>query len=182
VTPLHAVFAALEGGDEVVRFGVRLANLLEMRPFRLRQAADSKRLYHAACCMASNYTAVTLCAAIHTLQVGGDMNVVQAGSLACDLARRSVEAVRASTSSGHAPSGAITGPVARGDAATVAAHVVALGNASGIDCYVQSLYQGLGSAACSLLLKDGRLDGATERNTQSALSRTDTSDEKFALH
>jgi hypothetical protein len=50
MTSLRALFPALEEGDEMVPFGVRLADLLAMRPFRLRQAADGKRLYHAVCC------------------------------------------------------------------------------------------------------------------------------------
>jgi hypothetical protein len=72
VTSLRAVFAVLEGGDEMVRFGVRLADLLEIRPFRLPLTASGCTTRRAT---TSNFTAATLCAATDTLQVSADMNV-----------------------------------------------------------------------------------------------------------
>lgn len=169
VTSLHGVFAALEGTDEAVKFGTSLALELEMLPFRLHSTEEDKMLYHAACCIASNYTTVTLCAAAETMQRCGELNVSQATRLVSDLARRSIRAVEASAASGRQLSGGLTGPIARGDGQTVASHVAVLQNEAGLHAYVLGLYRHVGRAAVSLLTRDDRLDATAEVEVLRAL-------------
>jgi predicted short-subunit dehydrogenase-like oxidoreductase (DUF2520 family) len=169
LTSLHGVFAALEGTDEAVRFGESMALELHMLPFRLHSTAEGKMLYHAACCIASNYTTVTLCAAVETLQRCGELSVSQAGRLVSDLARRAINAVEASAATGRQPSAGLTGPIVRGDGQTVASHVAVLQNEAGLHTYVLSLYRQLGRAAVSMLTADSRLDVTGEAEILRAL-------------
>jgi predicted short-subunit dehydrogenase-like oxidoreductase (DUF2520 family) len=88
-----------------------LAIRLGMRPIEI---ADSERAaYHAAASMASNFL-LTLQAAAEELAAGAGIAPADARSLLAPLVRRTVDNWEA-----RGPRAALTGPVARGDEATV---------------------------------------------------------------
>lgn len=95
----------------------------------LHIAPDARQLYHAAAVMASNYLAVVLDCAEQLMRLAGVPPADALGALA-PLARTSLEnALR------DGPAAALTGPVVRGDAATVAAHLAVLEGSGMADLY-----------------------------------------------
>ena len=105
-----AVAAVAGTSSRALAFARRLANVLGMEPIEVR---DHDRVaYHAAACIASNFL-VTLEAAAERL----------AGTAGVDR-RALVPLVRATVENWSAlgAARALTGPVARGDHGTVAAH------------------------------------------------------------
>jgi predicted short-subunit dehydrogenase-like oxidoreductase (DUF2520 family) len=107
---LPGSWCAVEGPDEVRA----LAELVGMRPFTV--GSGSRPTYHAAACVASNHL-VALLGQVERL--ARDAGVPFEAFL--PLVRASVENVDE-----LGPAAALTGPVARGDASTVAAHLDAL--------------------------------------------------------
>ncbi|WP_417564394.1 DUF2520 domain-containing protein [Microbacterium sp.] len=108
---LRGVGAAIAGRDTAAEDAARrLAETLGMRPFVL--AAEHRVAYHAAASIASNFV-VTLEAAAERLAAGA-MPAGQARALLAPLVRSTVEnwATLGAAS-------ALTGPIARGDDATV---------------------------------------------------------------
>ncbi len=104
--------------DAAGTMGMKLADLLGMRPFFL--ADDKRSLYHAAATVACNY--------LVTLEYLADELFVKAGvpervtlSLFLPLVKATLENLAA-----RGPVDALTGPLSRGDAATVAGHLDAL--------------------------------------------------------
>lgn len=128
---------ALEGDAAALAVLERLFAAIGGQTFTLTAAA--KPAYHAACAIASNYAVVLadLC-----LRVAGDAGLPE-------VASRAVLAPLAQQSLANAfalgPAAALTGPVARGDAATVAAHLAVL--ARPLDA---SAYRALGRLALAL--------------------------------
>jgi predicted short-subunit dehydrogenase-like oxidoreductase (DUF2520 family) len=107
---LAGSWCAVEGPDSVERLAVTLG----MRPFRV--APDDRARYHAAATIASNHLVAVLGQAARVARDAG----VPAEAL-WPLVRATLDNVEAV----GAP-GALTGPVARGDADTVARHLDAL--------------------------------------------------------
>ncbi|HUP28373.1 MAG TPA: DUF2520 domain-containing protein, partial [Chloroflexia bacterium] len=111
---------ALEGDEALVSQLDVLVDLLGGTPLHLR--AEDKILYHAAAAIASNYT-VTLAALASDLLVregiAGDSN--QALRYLMPLLHGTIQ----NLDSTGLPD-ALTGPIARGDTGTVAAHLAAL--------------------------------------------------------
>ena len=102
------------GGETAaaLAFASDLARDLGMRPFEI---ADSHRpAYHAAASIASNFL-VTLEAAAEQVAAGAGLEPAEARALLAPLVRTTVE-----NWSELGPERALTGPVARGDDATVA--------------------------------------------------------------
>jgi predicted short-subunit dehydrogenase-like oxidoreductase (DUF2520 family) len=143
-----AATAALEGivfgleGDALLRPALeRLAVVLGGRPLWLDAAV--KPLYHAAAVLASNYV-VTLAAA------GADL--LGRCGLAPDDALRALLPLLTGTLTNLSALGlpdALTGPLSRGDAGTIAGHLAALDAA---DPAVAALYRSLGRATVPLAL------------------------------
>jgi predicted short-subunit dehydrogenase-like oxidoreductase (DUF2520 family) len=95
----------------------------------LRIRPGGKALYHAAAVFASNY-AVALLSIAERLMVDAGVEVDDAQSALAALAAGAVENVAA-----RGPAAALTGPVARGDAATVERHLARLsGRDRGVYC------------------------------------------------
>ncbi len=133
---------ALEGDEPARAAGRQLAELLEMHPVRIPDGA--KPAYHAAATIASNYTVV--------LTAMAERLVAEAG---VDEFRNIFGRLLSGTVSNLnrlPPYRALTGPIRRGDAATVAAHLASL------DPESAELYRQLGRRALDLALTDG-LDG-----------------------
>lgn len=126
---LEGAFAAVTGDWGV---GAGLARELGMEPFAL--ADEAKPLYHAASAFASNYVVTLTHVAVGLLERAG---------LDRDLAHRALAPLQHRTV--DVAAGPPTGPIARGDAATVAAHLEA------VDPELRPLYRALGRATLPLV-------------------------------
>ncbi len=116
-SPRGPVPAAVAGSPEAVAVARALALRLGWTPF---EVPGDRRLYHAAAVMAGNF-ATTLLAEAAALLVAAGVPAEEAPGLLAALALTSIEnAVR------MGPRAALTGPVARGDEAVLAAHRAAL--------------------------------------------------------
>jgi predicted short-subunit dehydrogenase-like oxidoreductase (DUF2520 family) len=114
---LAGAYAGVEGDERALAAGRELAGSLGMTAVAIPPAA--KPAYHAGASIAANYTVV--------LAAMAERLAVSAG-VAPDVARRLylplIRGAAASLEIG--PAAALTGPVRRGDAETVAAHLGAL--------------------------------------------------------
>jgi predicted short-subunit dehydrogenase-like oxidoreductase (DUF2520 family) len=107
---------------EALAFATSLAERLGMRPFEIDD--DGRAAYHAAASVASNFL-VTLQAAAETIAAGAGLDRDDARELLMPLVRQTVENVAE-----LGPERALTGPVARGDEATVNAQRAAVAEAA----------------------------------------------------
>lgn len=104
--------------SEALAFATDLAERLGMRPFEIDD--EGRAAYHAAASVASNFL-VTLEAAAEAIAFGAGLDRAEARELLMPLVRQTVENVAQ-----LGPEAALTGPVARGDQATVAAQRAAV--------------------------------------------------------
>lgn len=137
---LRGAFAGLEGDERALVAGERLADVLGMRPVRL--APGAKAAYHAGAVFASNY-AVVLAAVAEGLARRAGVPPAEARALYLPL----MEGTVANLALG--PATALTGPVRRGDAASIRRHLAVLEPAD------RSLYRALGLAALGLAREAG---------------------------
>jgi predicted kinase/predicted short-subunit dehydrogenase-like oxidoreductase (DUF2520 family) len=126
---LEGAHAAVTGDWET---GAGLARDLGLEPFPL--ADEMKVIYHAAMVFASNYLVTVTATAVELLERTG-LDRELALRVLAPLQHRTVDVA------GEAP----TGPIARGDAETVAAHLDA------IDPELAALYRALGRATLPLV-------------------------------
>jgi predicted short-subunit dehydrogenase-like oxidoreductase (DUF2520 family) len=126
---LEGAHAAVTGDWEL---GAGLAGELGMTPFAL--ADESKPAYHAASVFASNYVVTLTHAAVSLLERTGLDREAALAALR-PLQHRTIDVA------GSPP----TGPIARGDAATVAAHLRAVGPE------LEPLYRALGRATLPIV-------------------------------
>jgi predicted short-subunit dehydrogenase-like oxidoreductase (DUF2520 family) len=103
---------------EALAFAAALARTLGMTPFEIDD--EGRAAYHAAASVASNFV-VTLLAAAERVAAGAGLAPAEARALLAPLVRRTVESVGE-----LGPERALTGPIARGDDATVEAQRRAL--------------------------------------------------------
>ncbi|MBI4889158.1 MAG: DUF2520 domain-containing protein [Acidobacteria bacterium] len=149
---LRGISFAVSGRGEALEFAGQIAARLEGRTLRIADGAQP--LYHAAAVMASNYITALLDAAVESMALTGVTREEALEALA-PLARAAVEnAVRSG------PVEALTGPVARGDASTVAAHVRAIGEASGA---LLPVYRSMGLRALHMARRRGLTEAAAGR-------------------
>lgn len=145
--------AIVEGDARAVRAAESIARRLEMAPV-VRVTAEGKVRYHAAAVMVSNYLVVLADLAAGLARESG----IETGTALFEpLMRQTVAALGAGD-----PAAVLTGPIRRGDAATVARHVAAL------DGQALEVYRGLGLAAVDLARRAG-LDEAAAERTRAAL-------------
>jgi predicted short-subunit dehydrogenase-like oxidoreductase (DUF2520 family) len=147
---LRGALAVLTGDARAIECGEALARSLGLRPVTL--PASGKARYHAAAAIASNYLVVLAAVAERLMMDAG---------LSEDAARSGIRALMAGTLANVSAEGpaALTGPIARGDAATVRAHLDAL------PPDVRALYSALGRVALEL----APLDDATREAVRDAL-------------
>lgn len=108
--------------------------------------ASRRPLYHAAAVMASNFVTALMSAAVMLMEEAGVADAAARQAL-LPLARTSVEnALRLG------PAAALTGPFARGDAATVAGHLTALAESAP---ELASLYRATGRVTLALARRRG---------------------------
>jgi predicted short-subunit dehydrogenase-like oxidoreductase (DUF2520 family) len=148
-------WAAVEGMPRAVEAAERLAQDVGMRPFRI--ATKAKPIYHAGAVFASNYLVVVEAVAQRLLRHAG-LSDADAWAALRPLVEGTLENL-----SRAEPKDALTGPVARGDTATIARHIVSLAVDDG------KLYRALGRAALELAQKRG-MDEATAERVAAALA------------
>ncbi len=145
---LRGAVATVEGNPAAVRAARQLAVTLGMRPVQI--AAAAKPAYHAAAALAANMTHVLVATAASTLggigfsrrAAAAALGPLVAGSTAAALSARGMEN--------------LTGPLARGDAEAVAAHLAALPAPAG-DAYRAVAALALGALAAQHLLDETRV-------------------------
>lgn len=131
---LRGAVAVLEGDERAVVVGTALAESVGLRPVPL--AAHRKAHYHAAAVFASNYLVVLAATAE---RLAGEAGLAPADARAG--LRALMYGTLANLGSEVPAADALTGPVARGDAATVRRHLAAL------PPDLAELYRSLGRAA-----------------------------------
>jgi len=146
---LKGAWAAVEGMPRAVEAGEQLARDVGMRPFRI--ATKAKAIYHAGAVFASNYLVVVEAVAQRLLRHAG-LSDADAWAALRPLVEGTIENL-----SRAEPKSALTGPVARGDTATIVRHLESLA----IDD--AKLYRALGRAALELAQKRGMDEGTAER-------------------
>ncbi|HVO35820.1 MAG TPA: Rossmann-like and DUF2520 domain-containing protein [Gemmatimonadales bacterium] len=108
----------LEGDLEAVGIADALVRRLGGIPLTL--APEAKPRYHAGAVFASNYVVTMLAAALRLLEEAGMARDAALAALV-PLARATLDSVAAA-----GPAGALTGPIARGDAGTLRRHLAAI--------------------------------------------------------
>jgi predicted short-subunit dehydrogenase-like oxidoreductase (DUF2520 family) len=146
---LKGAWAAVEGMPRAVEAGERIAQDLGMRPFRI--ATKAKPVYHAGAVFASNYLVVVEAVAQRLLRHAG-LSDADAWAALRPLVEGTFENL-----SRHEPREALTGPVVRGDSATIIRHLESLA----VDD--AKLYRALGRAALELAQKKGMDEKTAER-------------------
>lgn len=148
VTNFGGTLCALEGEEGVCAELESLVVALGGQPFRL--APGGKAAYHAALSMASNYL-VTLNALALQVAAGAGIDAAVASQLVGGLMRQTLDNVLA-----LGPAAALTGPIVRGDAGTVARHLAVID-----DGLCAEVYRAMGKA--TLRLAGERLDEAAQQ-------------------
>ena len=146
---LKGAWAAVEGMPRAVEAAEQLAQDVGLRPFRI--ASQAKPMYHAGAVFASNYFVVVEAVAQRLLRHAG-LTDAEAWQALRPLVEGTLENLGR-----VGPLGALTGPVARGDEATVRRHVEALTQDDA------ALYRILGRAALELAQKRGMDEGTAAR-------------------
>jgi len=146
---LKGAWAAVEGMPRAVETAEQLAQDVGLRPFRI--ASQAKPMYHAGAVFASNYFVVVEAVAQRLLRHAG-LTDAEAWQALRPLVEGTLENLAR-----VGPLGALTGPVARGDEATIRRHVEALTQDDA------ALYRILGRAALELAQKRGMDEGTAAR-------------------
>jgi len=152
---LKGAWAAVEGMPRAVQAAEGLARALGLRPFRI--PSEAKPIYHAGAVFASNYFVVVEAVAQRLLRLAGlsDAEAWQA--------LRPLVAGTFDNLTGQGPLAALTGPVARGDTATLRRHIERLSRDDAL------LYRALGRAALELARERG-MDETTALAVADALA------------
>lgn len=127
VTSFAGTLSALDGDDAVYAELARLTVALGGAPFRL--AAGGKAAYHASLSVASNFLVTLFDLALRLAGQAGVPPDLQTALLG-PLMRQTLDNVLA-----LGPAAALTGPIVRGDAATVARHLQQLHHAPDEQAY-----------------------------------------------
>ena len=152
---LKGAWAAVEGMPRAVQAAEALAQELGLRPFHIPSKA--KPIYHASAVFASNYFVVVEAVAQRLLRHAG-LSDAEAWQALRPLVEGTFENL-----SRQEPMAALTGPVERGDVATIRRHLEALTHDDAV------LYRALGRAALELAQKRG-MDEATAAQVAAALA------------
>jgi predicted short-subunit dehydrogenase-like oxidoreductase (DUF2520 family) len=143
---------AFEGDPRAERALRRMIRDMGGVPMRVRRAGKPR--YHAAAVFAANYVVAVLDAGMALLESVGVPRGLATHALAA-LSEKTLDNVR----SAGIP-GALTGPIARGDVQTVAAHLKSLGGLGGA---LVSLYAALGRRTVAIAARKGTPRGPLGR-------------------
>ena len=152
---LRGTWAAVEGMPRAIETAEWLATAIGMRPFRI--STKAKPIYHAGAVFASNYLVVVEAVAQRLLRHAG-LSDADAWAALRPLVEGTLENL-----SRVEPKAALTGPVARGDTATIERHLESLATDDA------KLYRALGRAALELAQKQG-MDETTAGRVADALA------------
>ena len=141
---LKGIAFAISGSEKAVAFAEQTVTALDGMVLRIRP--EHRSTYHAAAVMASNYITSLIHAAGQLLQLAGVTGVESRRALG-PLIRQSVD-----NSLRQEPARALTGPIRRGDAGTVAVHLAALDSAPQS---LRKLYQACGMYTLDVAREDG---------------------------
>jgi predicted short-subunit dehydrogenase-like oxidoreductase (DUF2520 family) len=169
------IFVGVEGDAEAVAAGKALAEVLGARPIAL--TAESKALYHCAAALASNGL-VALMSVVEEVFSAAEVDD-SASDLVAPLVQQTWHNLQEAP-----PEGVITGPVARGDRATVETHLDALSDATP---HLVPLYAALSTEMARTAVRGGQLDGASAEEVLRVLQKplntsTDNADSTGPLH
>lgn len=153
----------VEGDPDAVAAGKALARALGARPVVL--TARAKALYHCAAALASNGL-VALMAVVEELLAAADVEAddQSAATLMAPLVKQTWANLEAAP-----PEGSLTGPVARDDEDTVAAHLDALEETAP---HLLPLYAALSTEMTRVAVRGGQLDGDAAENLLQMLQKT----------
>ena len=157
-TQLAGVYMAVDGDEAACQAAIALANALGGHPFRV--PAAERAAYHAAACICSNY-AVAVEALAQRLMSRWLGDEAAAWQALLPLFKGTAANLEATTS----PRTALTGPIARGDATTVARHLAVL------PAELVDVYCSLGLATTELALANGTIDKDAAAGLQQLLQR-----------
>ena len=157
-TQLAGVYMAVDGDEAACQAAIALANALGGHPFRV--PAAERAAYHAAACICSNY-AVAVEALAQRLMSRWLGDEAAAWQALLPLFKGTAANLEATTS----PRTALTGPIARGDATTVARHLAVL------PAELVDVYCSLGLATTELSLANGTIDKDAAAGLQQLLQR-----------
>ena len=157
-TQLAGVYMAVDGDEAACQAAIALANALGGHPFRV--PAAERAAYHAAACICSNY-AVAVEALAQRLMSRWLGDEAAAWQALLPLFKGTAANLEATTS----PRTALTGPIARGDATTVARHLAVL------PAELVDVYCSLGLATTELALANGTIDKDAAAGLQRLLQR-----------
>ena len=157
-TQLAGVYMAVDGDEAACQAAIALANALGGHPFRVPAAA--RAAYPAAACLCSNYAGAVeaLAQRLMSRWLGDEAAAWQA---LLPLFKGTAANLEATTS----PRTALTGPIARGDATTVARHLAVL------PAELVDVYCSLGLATTALALANGTIDKDAAAGLQQLLQR-----------
>jgi predicted short-subunit dehydrogenase-like oxidoreductase (DUF2520 family) len=159
---LSGAAAGIEGSDDDVRGMLHaLAQALHMLPLA---AAGSRSLYHAAAVLAGGAQVALFSEAVRAFQSATGASEPEARAALLPLTKGAIE-----TLSSQDPTQAITGPVTRGDVATVSGHLKALDSH---DARTAQIYRQLSQAASELSKKGARTSEAKLAPINAALAST----------
>ena len=159
---LSGAAAGIEGSDDDVRGMLHaLAQALHMLPLA---AAGSRSLYHAAAVLAGGAQVALFSEAVRAFQSATGASEPEARAALLPLTKGAIE-----TLSSQDPTQAITGPVTRGDVATVSGHLKALDSH---DARTAQIYRQLSQAASELSKKGARTSDAKLAPINAALAPT----------
>jgi len=150
--PFAGIMAAVEGDAAAVEVARMMATDLGSTPFVIQ--TGGKTLYHAAAVAASNYLVTLMAVAVELMAASGAprqdafriLKPLVMGTLG------NIETLGAAD--------ALTGPIARGDLDTVAAHIAAIGNLSPD---MLKFYKQMGRATVPLARSKGTLSETAAR-------------------
>ena len=157
-TQLAGVYMAVDGDEAACQAAIALANALGGHPFRV--PAAERAAYHAAACICSNY-AVAVEALAQRLMSRWLGDEAAAWQALLPLFKGTAANLEATSS----PPTALTGPIARGDATTVARHLAVL------PAELVDVYCSLGLATTELALANGTIDKDAAAGLQQLLQR-----------
>ena len=157
-TQLAGVYMAVDGDEAACQGAIALANALGGHPFRV--PAAERAAYHAAACICSNY-AVAVEALAQRLMSRWLGDEAAAWQALLPLFKGTAANLEATSS----PRTALTGPIARGDATTVARHLAVL------PAELVDVYCSLGLATTELALANGTIDKDAAAGLQRLLQR-----------
>jgi predicted short-subunit dehydrogenase-like oxidoreductase (DUF2520 family) len=141
---LRSVAFAVSGEGPALAWAEQIVHIAHGRVLRIDESL--RPLYHAAAVMASNYMTAVMAAAEEMMTAAGVSPSVARDALA-PLASTSLENVFR-----MGPVAALTGPIERGDTATVAAHLHAI---AGLSPAVNGLYRAAGMQALAVARRKG---------------------------